>query len=143
MSNQLFIPIRITILNWFITVLVGSFIYAILDTYFTKSDGNLYQIAQYAGLVATFTGLYSLPALLVMILANWRLNKRNVSPKKYQVIYTIVQLLVVVFSFSWLILGNSDVTYVDLIYLLPLFLTFTCVTLIVWTITFSIYRSKD
>ena len=143
MRNGLYIPIRITILNWFITVLVGSFVYVILDSYFTKSDENLYQIAQFAGLTAVFSGLYSLPALAVMILANWRLNKRQKSPRDYQVIHTIVQLLVVIASFSWLILGNNEVTYIDLIYLLPLFLSFTCVTLIVWAITFSLYRPRD
>ena len=143
MSNRLYIPIRVTILNWFITVLVGSFVYVILDSYFTKSGESLYQIAQISGFVATFSGLYSLPALTVMILVNWWLNKRQKSPRDYQVIHTIVQLLVVIASFSWLIWGNSEVTYIDLIYLLPLFLSFTCVTLIVWAITFSLYRPKD
>ncbi|MDH4473967.1 MAG: hypothetical protein QE487_15275 [Fluviicola sp.] len=143
MSDRLFIPIRITILNWFITVLVGSFVYSILNNYFTKSGENLYQIVRFSGLTATFSGLYSLPALVGMIVVNWFLNKRQLLPRRYQVIHTIVQLLVVIPSFLLLVLGNNKVTYVDLIYLLPLFVTFNCVSLIVWAITFSIYRSKD
>ncbi|MES2555270.1 MAG: hypothetical protein V4604_03915 [Bacteroidota bacterium] len=143
MKQQLFIPVRITLLNWIITVLVGSFIYSLLDAYFTKSGDSFYQIAQFAGVAIVFSGIYSLPALVVMLLVNWRLNKRLISPQKYQVIHTIVQLILVAGSFSWLVLGNNGVTYVDLIYLLPLFVTYTGVTLIVWAITFSIYRPKD
>jgi hypothetical protein len=143
MSDRFFIPIRITILNWFITVLVGSFVYSFLNNYFTKSGENLYQIVQFAGLIATFSGLYSLPAMVGMIVLNWLLNKRQLLPRRYQVIHTVVQLLIVIPSFLLLVLGNNDVTYIDLIYLLPLFVTFNCISLIVWGITFSIYRPKD
>ncbi|HLP54102.1 MAG TPA: hypothetical protein VK151_03700 [Fluviicola sp.] len=144
MGHQLFIPVRVTLLNWIITILAGSLIYAFLDAYFTKSDGFL-QIVQFVGFATVYSGLYSLPALIILLLVNWWLNKRSRSPRSYQVIHTIVQLLIAGGSFLWLVWGwGSDwFTYVDLIYLLPFLATYAGVTLIVWAITFSIYRSKD
>src|SRR3990167_1192972 len=103
MKQQLFIPIRITLFNWIITILAGSFIYSLLDAYFTKSGDSFLQIVRFAGAATVFSGIYSLPALVVLILVNWRLNKRPVSPRKYQVLHTIVQLILVAGSFLWLI----------------------------------------
>lgn len=143
MKHQLFIPVRITLINWIITVLTGSFIYALLDAYFTKSGDSFSQILQFAGVATIFSGLYSLPALVIMIVVSWRLNKRQISPGKYQLIHTFFQLILVIGSFSWPVLSAHNVDYIDLIYILPLFFTFTCVALIVWAVTFSIYRSRD
>jgi len=143
MEHQLIIPVRVTLLNWLITIFVGSCAYSVLEAYFTRTEDDLYQIGLFSGIACVVSGLCSLPALVIILLVNRRLNKRVISPRKYQLIHTFVQLILVSASFLWPVLWANDLTYVELIYLLPLFLTYTSVTLIVWGITFSIYRPKD
>ena len=143
MENKLIIPVRITLLNWLITILVGSCVYSVLEAYFTSTGDDLYQIGLFAGIAALVSGLCSLPALVIILLVNRRLNKRSISPGKYQQIHTFAQLILVGGSFLWPVLWAKNLTYVELIYLLPLFGSYTSVTLIVWGITFSIYRPRD
>lgn len=142
MELTLYIPLYRTFLNWIISVILGSVLWPCIYWFFDRTEVHLDDAGGIVLISIIISGLFSLPAMLILLFASWKLNKQYLIPKVYVQIHVAAHLLVALLTFFVIyVLTTTGIGSKGLIYLVVAS-TYTAVGLTTWFVTFSIYKRK-
>lgn len=140
------IPIWRNFTNWGITVILGSIVWPIVSLLFKDSSGYYIEIKEdilgnaFISIIAS--AICSLPALLILCLTIYFLNKEPIPLAKHQWIQNSIHIVVSIATFG--VIGFlSDVSLKDIdSEILAIPFTYTTIGIITWNITYYLHRKK-
>ncbi|MDH4473966.1 MAG: hypothetical protein QE487_15270 [Fluviicola sp.] len=136
------IPVWRTFLNWIIAVLIGSFIWPLLASMFKGGPDDLEEAGALMLISVMISGMTSLPTILLMTLANWILNKRELERKAYQLIHLAIHLFLAMLTFFVLYVFADHLSGTETFQFLLIAFSYTLAGICTWAVTFAIYRRK-
>jgi hypothetical protein len=136
------IPLWRTFLNWIISVIVGSILWPVIMSVFESGPNGIDDIGGVILISGVFSGLTSLPAMLILLVVNWQLNKHELPRARYHGIHAALHVGVALLTFFviYLFTGNLGKEFFPFIVLGT---TYTVVGITTWFVTFRIYRNKE
>lgn len=141
------IPLWRTFLNWIIAVLAGSFFWPLFTQFFEGMGGDFNDIDGIAGIMlisAILSAMTSLPAMLLLLLTNWLLNRKQLIRAAYLRIHIAVHLLVAILTFLVIyVFVGEGLGRKDGFAFVMIAITYTLAGLTTWSITFTIYRKRE
>jgi len=142
MKPSLNIPLYRTFLNWIIAVITGSILWPMVYWLFDHKEIRVDDAGGIMLISMVLSGLFSLPAMLIMLFAGWQLNKQQLIPSAYVRIHVAIHLMVALLTFFIIYvfvnrgLGNDGFGFIVLA------ATYTIVGLTTWSTTFWMYKKK-
>jgi hypothetical protein len=142
MKQTIRIPVWRTFLNWIIAIVAGSILWPIIMSLFKNGPKELEEIGGIVLISAVLSALTSLPAMLILVFANWQLNKQEMPRSRYHGIHILIHIAVALLTFCVIYyfsgpLGREFFPFVVLAG------TYTVAGITTWAITFRIYRNKQ
>lgn len=138
----MFIPLYRTFLNWIIAVLLGSILWPMVYWVFDRSEIRLGDVGGIVLISMILSGLSSLPALAILLVTSWQLNKRDMIRAAYVRVHAAIHLLVALLTFLIIYVFSNDGFGGEALVYLVIAATYTAVGLTTWSITFLIYKKK-
>lgn len=142
MNQPTKIPVWRTFLNWIIAVLIGSFIWPLLASLFKGGPNELDEIGGIMLLSVVVSGMMSFPTILLMTLANWILNKRELERRAYQLIHLAIHLFLAMLTFFVIYAFTDHLSKKEAFQFLLIAASYTLAGISTWAVTFAIYRRK-
>jgi hypothetical protein len=143
MKQFMHVPIWRTILNWGIALITGSICWPLVASLFKEGPDYAGEMAGLMALSAVFAGLTSLPALGLLILTNWLLNKQQVAPVKFIQVHTLVHIALGLLTFFVIYaFMNGGFSKKENFIFLVVGGSYMLAGLVTWMFTFVIYRRK-
>jgi hypothetical protein len=140
----MYIPLWRTFLNWFMALVAGSFCWPVIAAFFEESIAN-----DSGGLITVmlisllFFGAVFIPGLLIMLLVNRSLNRRELAPGRFFRVYTMVNGLTGLLTFLVVyMLDNPSPNNVVILFYVTASGSYIISALAIWMITYRIYRRK-
>lgn len=137
------IPIWRTFLNWIISVIAGSILWPLVMSLFESGPYRADDVWGLMVISAIFAAGTSLPAMLILLLVNWQLNKQEMPRRQYHGIHIGIHLGVAFLTFLVIYLFAAGDLGRDKFPFIVLAFTYTIVGMTCWLITFGIYRKKQ
>lgn len=136
------IPVWRTFLNWIIAVLIGSFIWPLIALLFKGGPDDLEEAGAIMLISVVMSGMMSFPTILLMTLANWILNKRELERKAYQLIHLAIHLFLAMLTFFVIYAFADHLSETEAFQFLLIAFSYTLAGVCIWAVTFAIYRRK-
>ena len=136
------IPVWRTFLNWIIAVLIGSFIWPLMASLFKGGPNDFEEVGGIMLISIVVSGMTSFPTILLMTLANWILNKRELERKAYQLIHLAIHLFLAMLTFFVLYVFADHLSDKEAFQFLLIAFSYTLAGICTWAVTFAIYRRK-
>jgi hypothetical protein len=136
------IPVWRTFLNWIIAVVAGSILWPIIMSLFRNGPKELDAVGGFMLISAVVSALTSLPAMLILLFANWQMNKQEMPRSRYRGIHILIHMGVAILTFC-VIYYFAEPSKREFFPFLVLAATYTVVGITTWAITFRIYRNKQ
>lgn len=143
MDTSFQVPIWRIFLNWLIAIIAGSIFWPIAASMF--DGGTSLDIEEIGGAMlisAVLSGLSSIPAILLLLLVTWQLNKQKVQKSTYRTIHTAAHLFVALLTFG-VIYPFADLSDKEMFFFLLVAFSYTLAGIFSWAVTFSIYSRKN
>jgi hypothetical protein len=146
MKQIMYIPPGRTILNWFMTLVIGSFCWPIIDSLSGRNgstDAGSTVVLMLLSLM--FIGLVLIPQLILLLIANSILNKKNLTPARFFRVYTAVNGGTGLLTFLIIyILDGPSTNLEETFFFLAVSGSYLLIGLAIWMITFRMYcRNKN
>ncbi|MBI3240370.1 MAG: hypothetical protein HYZ43_16245 [Flavobacteriia bacterium] len=142
MKQPTHIPVWRTFLNWIIAVLIGSALWPLLASLFKGGPDDLEEAGGLMLISVIMSGMTSFPTILLMTLANWQLNKRQLERRAYQLIHMAIHLFLAMLTFFVLYVFADGLSGTETFQFLLIAVSYTLAGICTWAVTFVIYRRK-
>lgn len=139
------VPVYFTFTNWLIIVIAGSLLCPFVGHLITGQGAfsgrrdSIEDSFEVAALCMLVSAVFSLPALIIMLVTHLMLNRNGVSKKRHMLVQNMVHLGVSLLTFGVI---YSLTGFDDIEFLVILILSYVPVGLLVWNITYSLQKEK-
>lgn len=143
MNTSFQVPVWRIFLNWLIAIIAGSILWPALA--FLFDGGPVTDLEEVGGAMlisAVLSGLTSIPAILILLLTTWQLNRNKLPKTTYRTIHTAVHLLVALVTFA-VMYPFANLSDKELFFYLLVAFSYTLSGILSWVVTFSIYSRKS
>jgi hypothetical protein len=132
------IPPYITFVNWAAAVILGSLFIPMTELFEGKPNFRFdEEFFSVAGMFAAISACLSLPAIIIMLISNIILNKRNVTKLNYLLIQNAVHVAVTILTFA--VIGKYEGFASDS-FLIPIALVYFTAGTLAWMMSFVIFK---
>lgn len=139
------VPLWRIFLNWFIAIIAGSILWPLISMLFKGSPADDLEEAGALMLIsAVMSGLTSLPAILLLLLATWRLNLQQLNKSTYRMFHMAIHLFLALLTFA-VMYPFAELSDKEAFIYLILAFSYTLSGIVSWAVTFRFYanRSKE
>jgi hypothetical protein len=142
MKQVMHIPIWRTFLNWVIALVIGSILWPLIAGIFENGPKQFEEMGGVMLISMILGGLTSLPAMLLLLLTNWQLNKHELSSGSYIRTHILVHILVAILTFFVIYLFVSRDIGRSMFLYIVLASSYILTGIGTWSVTFMIYKRK-
>lgn len=141
MNKTYKIPAYFTIINWLIAVVLGSLLIPVTSSFSRKNfiSFNEKYLETALGFAAV-SAVLSIPAILLLLISNIILNRRELPKVKYLLIQNAVHVGVTILTFAIISLLLESRS--DFVFILPVAITYFFAGTIAWGISAVIFKEK-
>lgn len=142
MKQPTHIPLWRTFLNWIIAVVIGSITWPLLAAMFEDGPNDLEEVTGFMVISAIMSAMTSIPTILLMTLANWLLNRRQLERGAYQLLHIAIHLFLAILTFLVLFVFAGHLSKTETFQFVLIAFSYTLAGVCAWSVTFAIYRRK-
>jgi hypothetical protein len=143
MKQAFHIPVWRTILNWAIALVIGSILWPCMASLFKGGpSGRIDELGGIMLISAVLGGLTSLPAMLLLTLTNWLLNRNKLASGPWIRIHILVHIVIGMLTFLVIYAYNNSFSGREFFAFLVLGVTYILAGIGTWSVTFMIYKRR-
>lgn len=135
------IPIYFTFVNWLIVVIVGSLLCPLFAELILEHGGGFnFDSIELIGMCSLLSAIFSLPALIILLVTHVILNRRADSKLSFTLIHNLVHFTVALITF-FVIFAAIDFDEGDEI--LVLICSYVPIAIFIWNLTYYFRKEQE